>query len=459
MIALSGISFGQWCSGLDENMCDNMMMCEWDADAGECVQSGNGGGCSWGSWICEQDPDDDSWGCEGSGTNCNCEEGEDGNWSCEGMDGMNCDEDGEGGWNCEGSGECSTDDEGYWSCEQGGSGCSWGNWVCEQNPDDGSWDCEGSGSNCNCEEDEDGNLSCEGMGDFGCAEDEDGNWNCDGMGECGTDEDGYWSCESFEWGFGNCGFYPDSVAWGWGDWNWEDSGFQRSDINADSETNILDVVNLVNYILNVSEPTDYEYWASDINEDGMLNVLDVVSIVNQILNNRVSFTKPAAHITNNKVKLSGGVGGIQFAGELLSSLQGNDIIGSANGTTIIYNLSGNLETREMILSENYSNMIISSSAGEMVNVIENPQTFGLQNAYPNPFNPSTTISYNLSVGSHVNVSVLNMIGQKVHELVNTETIAGEYNVTWDASNYPSGMYLIKMTTPKQSAMQRVTLLK
>lgn len=380
IIMLSGFSLGQMCSMMDEDMCDMMMMCEWDADAGECVPSGEGGGCSWGNWDCEQD---------------------------------------------------STD---------------------------GSWDCEGSGPNCYCEEDEDGDWNCEGMGDFGCEEDEDGNWDCEGMGECDTDEDGYWSCESFDWGFGNCGFDPDSVAWGWGDWNWEEGGYQSSDINADFEINILDVVNLVNFILIVSEPNDYEYWASDLNEDGLLNILDVVGLVNQILNGRADFEIPLAKINKNKVILSGSIGGIQFNGDLLSSLHGNDIIASANGITLIYNLSGNLDTPELNLSENYSNLIISSSTGEVVRAVK-IQSFGINNCYPNPFNPSTTITVNLIADSHINISVYNILGQQVAELVDAEFIAGEYNVTWNASNQPSGLYLVKMATPNQTEVQRVTLMK
>ena len=55
------------------------------------------------------------------------------------------------------------------------------------------------------------------------------------------------------------------------------------DINADGEQNILDIVQLVNFIIFVEDPTDYEYWAGDINTDGDLNILDVVLLVNIIL--------------------------------------------------------------------------------------------------------------------------------------------------------------------------------
>ena len=55
------------------------------------------------------------------------------------------------------------------------------------------------------------------------------------------------------------------------------------DINSDSMINVLDVVLVIGFILNNSNPTDSEFYLSDINSDGMINVLDVVSIVNLIL--------------------------------------------------------------------------------------------------------------------------------------------------------------------------------
>ena len=59
--------------------------------------------------------------------------------------------------------------------------------------------------------------------------------------------------------------------------------FEQGDVNQDNAINVLDVVNLVNFVLNVTEPTTIQSLASDMNGDGILNVLDVVLIVNTIL--------------------------------------------------------------------------------------------------------------------------------------------------------------------------------
>jgi len=73
-----------------------------------------------------------------------------------------------------------------------------------------------------------------------------------------------------------------------------------------------------------------------------------------------------------------------------------------------------------------------------------PSSFSLYQNYPNPSNPSTTISYAIPTRSHVTLSVFNTLGQIVTELVNGEKDAGSYNVTLDATGLASGVYLYRM---------------
>ena len=58
------------------------------------------------------------------------------------------------------------------------------------------------------------------------------------------------------------------------------------DISSDSEVDVIDVVNMISYILFTAEPTDYQFWAADINNDSVLNILDVVMLVDLILGNQ-----------------------------------------------------------------------------------------------------------------------------------------------------------------------------
>jgi len=78
---------------------------------------------------------------------------------------------------------------------------------------------------------------------------------------------------------------------------------------------------------------------------------------------------------------------------------------------------------------------------------------------PNPFNPTTTISYQLPVNSRVRLAVYDLAGRLVAELVNSAVNAGVHQVTWDASGTPSGIYFCRLEAGDFRAAQKVVLLK
>jgi len=78
---------------------------------------------------------------------------------------------------------------------------------------------------------------------------------------------------------------------------------------------------------------------------------------------------------------------------------------------------------------------------------------------PNPFNPSTKISFSLAETGRVNVSVYNVIGQKVAELVNQTMESGIHNVDFNASNFTSGLYIYRLETPNYSKTMKMLLIK
>jgi hypothetical protein len=79
--------------------------------------------------------------------------------------------------------------------------------------------------------------------------------------------------------------------------------------------------------------------------------------------------------------------------------------------------------------------------------------------YPNPFNPETTIRYQVKNSGKVNLAVFNSLGQKVTELDNNYRTAGSYQLTWNAVNLASGIYYILLETPGNRAVQKALLMK
>ncbi len=88
-----------------------------------------------------------------------------------------------------------------------------------------------------------------------------------------------------------------------------------------------------------------------------------------------------------------------------------------------------------------------------------PITCSLEQVYPNPFNPSTTISFQLSAFSHVSLRVYDVSGRQVAELVNDCRNAGNHEVMFDASGLPSGVYFAQLNTGTTQYTQKLLLVK
>ena len=86
-------------------------------------------------------------------------------------------------------------------------------------------------------------------------------------------------------------------------------------------------------------------------------------------------------------------------------------------------------------------------------------SFELKNNYPNPFNPSTTITYQLVKAGSIKLIVYDMTGRVVATLVNGEQPIGSYSVPWNASNISSGVYFYKLTAGNFSQIKKMVLIK
>ena len=87
------------------------------------------------------------------------------------------------------------------------------------------------------------------------------------------------------------------------------------------------------------------------------------------------------------------------------------------------------------------------------------QNFQLYDNYPNPFNPTTIISYNLYNSTNVKIEIYNTLGQRISELVNLYQPAGFHRTSFDASGLPSGIYIYKISTPYYSESKKMILVK
>jgi hypothetical protein len=83
----------------------------------------------------------------------------------------------------------------------------------------------------------------------------------------------------------------------------------------------------------------------------------------------------------------------------------------------------------------------------------------LMSNYPNPFNPSTQISYQLEKAGLVSLKVYDILGRNVTTLVNRYQDAGKYNVTFNAANLASGIYIYQLRTNNLISTKKMILMK
>ena len=88
-----------------------------------------------------------------------------------------------------------------------------------------------------------------------------------------------------------------------------------------------------------------------------------------------------------------------------------------------------------------------------------PGEFRLSQNYPNPFNPKTTIKFTMVNSGHVILAVYNVQGHLVEKLVDEYREAGRYHTDFDASPYPSGVYIYKLITGDFMAQKKMAYMK
>jgi hypothetical protein len=251
--------------------------------------------------------------------------------------------------------------------------------------------------------------------------------------------------------------------------NCDDEGCTNNagDVNDDGQVNILDIVQVANYVLG-GTLTECGEEAADMNGDGSVNILDIVAIVNVILGGRgVDATSATLENTGSAllIKADGYIGGLQ-----MTLSHGSDFSIDLTDDALLaeYSTDGNKTTLVVVVPENdeiftytgdfeITEMIVANSSIEVP--VSMPGKFALSAAYPNPFNPSTSISLHIPMESNVSVKVYDLNGRMISTLLSGVQAQGDYSLTWNAQEQASGMYLVRAETAGSVAVQKILLLK
>ena len=89
-----------------------------------------------------------------------------------------------------------------------------------------------------------------------------------------------------------------------------------------------------------------------------------------------------------------------------------------------------------------------------------PEDFNLKPNFPNPFNPSTQITYEVPAEAHVTLTVYDVIGRQITTLVDDpQHRAGNFTVAFNGASFSSGVYIVRLASGSTSITQKMTLIK
>ncbi|MEX2116290.1 MAG: T9SS type A sorting domain-containing protein [Bacteroidota bacterium] len=142
-----------------------------------------------------------------------------------------------------------------------------------------------------------------------------------------------------------------------------------------------------------------------------------------------------------------------------------DRIAGRENAVVRFSLS--IEESAPVGQEHRLSLVVSTASGmswkkEVLISVAPPASFELLQNFPNPFNPSTTIAYQLPAESNVSVKIFDLLGREVAILANGPQQAGRHDVSWDGTRQASGMYVYELVAEtaggKQTVIRRTMML-
>ncbi len=144
-------------------------------------------------------------------------------------------------------------------------------------------------------------------------------------------------------------------------------------------------------------------------------------------------------------------------------------VNSSTGDTIItvfnnaqvQNFNITVANEPIAITVDPNNWILKTINSVVVGIEDEmqPQTFSLEQNYPNPFNPVTKIKFTLASNEYTTLKVYDIIGKEITTLVNNQMEKGHYEINFDASNLPSGVYFYTLNAGGYKETRKMILMR
>jgi hypothetical protein len=249
------------------------------------------------------------------------------------------------------------------------------------------------------------------------------------------------------------------------------------DVNQNYIFNVIDLIIIVDYILELTEFTQQQIDIADINVDGSVDLLDVVELIQSMFNLLGRSDELALSI--DEIMIHELINGLSIETPGFVALDIRLSHTSGFEYTVVNNallVGGRTEEEytRLIIADPESNILFETDDpfelesitalginGETieVNFIPLPTEFVLNSAYPNPFNPVTTLNFAIPEESDISINIYNLQGRQVATLTDGVMDAGYHSVIWNASHHSSGLYFVQMVAGDYLKTQKLMLVK
>ncbi len=257
------------------------------------------------------------------------------------------------------------------------------------------------------------------------------------------------------------------------------------DVNADAQINVQDIVRLVSIILGQgADAQEFELYCGNINGDETVDIGDLVLLVNIIMGEQLA--RPAlagsftAILTDETLVVNSDLPllalDLSYQGLLATDLDDYQLARTnSNGVThlVIYTLEPDKASRELLLGEVNSdfellNIQAAFSSGQVLAAkadrTDLPDQFMVYPNFPNPFNPQTTIRYDLANAGALKIQIYDIQGREIRTFSKVYQTAGQYELIWNGADnaghkVESGLYFCRITSGSQGAVLKLMLMK
>ncbi len=145
---------------------------------------------------------------------------------------------------------------------------------------------------------------------------------------------------------------------------------------------------------------------------------------------------------------------VRYQTNATGSSRSGQLIFTSNGIKKIIAISQSASPNALTKKNDESNELMKTEE-----IQEVPSDYSLMQNYPNPFNPTTQIKFGLKKSQNVKITVYNLMGEEVRQLVNNQLNAGIHYISFDASGLASGVYIYRLISEDFTSTKRMILLK